>query len=364
MNTAEQKTAEASARFRAIREQQLNLSQPAPKPPKFRVLKRDEYRDRPPVQWLVKGVLAGALCVIFGEAKAGKTFAAVDIACAVSRGVPWQGRRTRKGRVIYVAAEDGIGVMRRLDAYALHHGEHDVEVIDAAPIINKPAEITELLRSIDKADLIVIDTLWRTLDGEENNENWRAFAAGCDELRRKTGALILVVHHSGWTNTGRTRGPSSMPAAIDVELKVEKVQIAPLKSEITISRCKHGPEGDKFACELVHVPLGVDDDGDEYGSGVCVPAALDVKQLGPDPDSDYEMAFWAALTEMPGGKLIDVRKAALELMPDAPKSSGRSSMSKAGKRLIARGAVLIAGDRIWRYDDPSADLLGESDAKD
>jgi hypothetical protein len=72
---------------------------------------------------LVEGILtAGAMGVIYGESNSGKTYLALDLACAVARGVPWLGRRTTRGAAIYVAAEGARTIERRVRAYRKHHG--------------------------------------------------------------------------------------------------------------------------------------------------------------------------------------------------------------------------------------------------
>ena len=59
-----------------------------------------------PPDELVEGVLTvGGGSVLYGDSNSGKTFFTIDLACAVARGVPWMGRRTEPGLVVYVAAE-------------------------------------------------------------------------------------------------------------------------------------------------------------------------------------------------------------------------------------------------------------------
>jgi hypothetical protein len=71
---------------------------------------------------LVEGILtAGAMGVIYGESNSGKTYLALDLACAVARGVPWLNRRTTQGAAIYVAAEGARTIERRVRAYRKHH---------------------------------------------------------------------------------------------------------------------------------------------------------------------------------------------------------------------------------------------------
>src|SRR4051794_20235136 len=63
---------------------------------------------------LVEGTLAaGGMSVIYGESGSGKTYLVLDLACRLSLGWDWLGRRTRKSLVVYVAAEAGTMILNR-----------------------------------------------------------------------------------------------------------------------------------------------------------------------------------------------------------------------------------------------------------
>ena len=51
----------------------------------------------------------------------GKTFIAIDVSFHIALGRPWTGRKTRQGCVVYVAAEGGRGVYKRLAALRKHY---------------------------------------------------------------------------------------------------------------------------------------------------------------------------------------------------------------------------------------------------
>ena len=72
---------------------------------------------------LVDGLLQrSGLSVIYGPTGSRKTFLALDIALSIARGVPWCGRDTEVGPVLYLAAEAGRTFQNRVYAYKLHHG--------------------------------------------------------------------------------------------------------------------------------------------------------------------------------------------------------------------------------------------------
>jgi RecA-family ATPase len=130
----------------------------------------------------------GALSVFYGDSNAGKTFVALDAVFAVATGQAWNGRRTKQGLVIYVAAEGGKKIRRRLAALAKRYEE---TCGDAAPtplfaIIRYPidlrssdADLDELLANIKEAERatghlcvwVVVDTLSRAMAGGDENSS-------------------------------------------------------------------------------------------------------------------------------------------------------------------------------------------------
>ena len=72
--------------------------------------------------------------------------------------------------------------------------------------------------------LIVIDTLNRNFGGADENstKDMTAFVSNLDLLRAEHGATILVIHHSGHTNSGRSRGSSVLYGAVDANMQVAR----------------------------------------------------------------------------------------------------------------------------------------------
>ena len=69
--------------------------------------------------WAVKGLVpAEGLGFIFGGSGAFKSFIALDYAMHRTYGMRWLGRKTAKATVVYLAAEGGAGLMRRIDRAA------------------------------------------------------------------------------------------------------------------------------------------------------------------------------------------------------------------------------------------------------
>jgi len=113
---------------------------------RFQVISAGEFGSGAPLEWIVRGILPRAeLAVVFGESGSGKSFITLDLCGAITRGVEWRGKRTRRGRVVYVCAEGAGGFKARLRAYA--HG-HSVELAELPAVI---ADAPNLLDPKDAA---------------------------------------------------------------------------------------------------------------------------------------------------------------------------------------------------------------------
>ena len=226
------------------------------------------------VRWIVKDILpAATLAVLFGESGSGKTFACYDLCAAVCRGVEWNGRRVTKGRVLYVVAEGVAGFVNRIKAYCHQQGispaDVDMDVIsDITPNLLEPAHITDLIKDIRQRqpyDLIVMDTFAQVMPGanENSGEDVGKALAECKRIHRHTGAMVLLVHHSGKDASKGARGWSGLRAAADVELEV--LRSDELRS-ISVTKLKDGQDGAQIGFKLHTVILGEDEDGDDITS--------------------------------------------------------------------------------------------------
>lgn len=226
------------------------------------------------VRWIVKDFLpAATLGVLFGESGSGKTFASYDLCAAVCRGIEWNGKRVTKGRVLYVVAEGVAGFVNRIKAYCHQQGikpsDVDMDVIsDLTPNLLEPAQITDLIKDIKQRepyDLIVMDTFAQVMPGanENSGEDVGKALAECKRIHRHTGAMVLLVHHSGKDASKGARGWSGLRAAADVELEV--LRSDELRS-ISVTKLKDGQDGANIGFKLHTVILGEDEDGDDITS--------------------------------------------------------------------------------------------------
>lgn len=226
------------------------------------------------VSWIVKDFLPHAqLGVLFGESGSGKSFLAYDLCVAISRGIEWNGRKVKKGRVLYVVAEGVAGYVNRIKAYCHQHAispfDIDIDVIsDMTPNLMEPVHVADLIKEATRHgpyDLIVMDTFAQVTPGanENSGEDMGKALAHCRRLHQATGAMVLLVHHSGKDTSKGARGWSGLRAAADVELEVNRLE--ELRS-VSVTKLKDGTDGFQIGFKLHTVVLGTDNDGDDITS--------------------------------------------------------------------------------------------------
>jgi len=257
---------------------------------RFTVVAASEFSGGAPLEWLVRKLLPRAeLAVVFGESGSGKSFLALDVCAAITRGVEWRSNRTVRGGVVYVCAEGARGFKTRLRAYA---HEHKVElaqlpaVIADAPNLLEPKDAAALTLAIiawtkkqGPIDVVVIDTLSATTPGgnENSGEDMGLVLSHCKLIHKETGALVILIHHSGKDTTRGARGWSGLRAAADAEIEIIRngdYRVA------NVTKMKDGTDGESFAFKLKVVPMGFDADGEEESS--CVVEHVDA---APAPES-------------------------------------------------------------------------------
>lgn len=257
---------------------------------RFQFLPADQFMQSRPARWIIKGLLPQAgLGVIYGESGSGKSFLVLDMMLAITRGTPWRQRRVAQGAVAYVVAEGAGGFRGRLQAYQRHVAESfgPFFVLGDAPNIVERKTIEDLVASllaIGPLSVIVLDTLAQVTPGanENSGEDMGRALANCRRIHQATGALVLLVHHSGKDATRGARGWSGLKAAADVELEVVRVDD---QRAVRVTKQKDGQDGEDLGFMLRPVVLGLDDDGDEVTS--CVVDHIEdgnpLSVLAPDP---------------------------------------------------------------------------------
>ena len=229
----------------------------------------DELPDRyEPPDELVEGVLtAGDGSVLYGDSNSGKTFLVIDMAASVARGVPWMGKRTEPGMVVYLAAESPASVRGRLQAYQKHHDckvpnfaivQSPIDLFDGNADTNRVITLVQQLERQrgQKVRLIVGDTLSRLSAGANENagQDMGLIVSRFDRIRTECKAHFLLIHHSGKAVAAGARGWSGIRAAIDTEIEISDSPSGRCM-EITKQR-DLGTKGERIGFRLDVVTLG------------------------------------------------------------------------------------------------------------
>ncbi|MDA9558246.1 helicase RepA family protein [Vibrio sp.] len=189
------------------------------------------------IDYLIDGLLPSkSFGVIYGPSGSFKSFLVMGLAAHISTGTDWDERRVRQAGVLYVVAEGGIGAPRRVKAW--EKAKNEGKSLENFFVVNEPIHIAnfaslnmmiETINHIEhtqktKIELIIFDTLARCFNGADENstKDMNLFVSGCDILKARTGATVLVVHHSGKNENNAARGSSALRAACDFEYKVTK----------------------------------------------------------------------------------------------------------------------------------------------
>jgi len=241
-----------------------------------RALAWPDLTKLPAPDYIVKGLIErGTLVEIYGPTQSGKSFLATDIALHVALGRQWCGHRVRQGGVLYVSAEGGTAIVKRLQAFAQHHGvafdDLDFRAVIASSNLLDQRGIDQLIvdaQSVPRLALVIIDTAARVMPGsKEDAEDMGRLVGACDAIRNATGAAVLLVHHTGKDEARGSRGSSVLPAAVDANLSVTKKEKI---STVELEKSRDGETGPVCSFGLKVINLGEDGDGDPITSCVVL----------------------------------------------------------------------------------------------
>lgn len=271
---------------------------------RFKVMYANDFAAGKPPVWIIKNILPQAgLAMLYGESGAGKTFFIIDLVMSITRGTPWRGHKVKQGTVVYIAAEGVGGFRKRLRAYAKHYGidlaRLPLGIIADAPNLLKDDYkiLSEQIVKWGDTQVIVIDTLAQATPGANENaaEDMGLAIDRCKRIHEATGALVILIHHSGKNAERGARGWSGIKAALDTEIEITRGKDGDGVAHIT--KQKDGEGGKRFPFRLQPVPLDIDEDGEIITS--CIVEALDAAVLNvKKPSGKWQKNVYYALHEL------------------------------------------------------------------
>ncbi len=209
----------------------------------------DEWNDMPELSpALIQGVLRqGHKMLIAGPSKAGKSYALIELCCAIAEGREWIGWECAQGKLLYVNLElDRASCLHRFkDVYAALGWEpRNRRNIDIWNLRGKSVPMDKLapklIRRAAKKNYIaiIIDPIYKVITGDENSADQMArFCNQFDLVCSELGAAVIYCHHHSKGTQGQKRSmdrasgsgvfardPDALLDLIELELTEELLQ--------------------------------------------------------------------------------------------------------------------------------------------
>jgi hypothetical protein len=347
--------------------------------PRFKVFYAGDAEPTEGGNDFVEGLLVqNSLALFYGASGCGKSFIATDIALHVAAGMPWQGREVDQGAVLYIPLEGGGAFRNRVAAWLEHHripaDNLPFAYMPATLDIMSNAEIGAVIAAADEVrqrtgtqlQLIVVDTLSRALaGGDENNpKDMGAAVRGLDKIREATGACILTIHHQGKDAQRGARGHSSLRAAVDTEVAVDRPEGSP-SGTVRITKSRDFADDGRFSFSLTTIDLGVNRRGKPLTSCVAIPADEPPLTKGPRLKGAPEIARRALMNALakdgvrvtrdgvPNIPTVSMERWKVEAYSmgiaggDTSSDARRKAFTRAVQKLCGDGIAAVRDDVAW-----------------
>jgi KaiC/GvpD/RAD55 family RecA-like ATPase len=327
--------------------------------------------------YLVKGFIGqrDVACVI-GAPGVGKSVFAPDLAYAVAQGREFHGRRVKRGKVFYVAAEDHHGMQTRLTALLDRYGDaEDLTLVGGVSDLLNPDKnsmwsphmrvLAEAVKA-EKPSMVVIDTLAMSFPGlEENNAEGMGRVMAVARKLTQWGAAVLLVHHDTKDGSnGLPRGHSLLNGALDVSLHLTRATSGVVSGRLTKNR--NGGTDLELAFRIRGAEIGIDEDGDPITAAIADPVAPGSDETEDRLPPAQSAALASILGMMPedssGVDAAEWKRAAQDddRITSAEKPDARRrAVSQALTNLLRRGKVTISDGRIHLPEPNFASLLDD-----
>ena len=194
--------------------------------PKLRLLTPEDCKAAVVPDYLVKNVIGqGDVGCIFGHPGAGKSVLAPYLGYMVAQGKPVFGKRTRKGVVLYAAAENEHGMLKRVEGLMQVHGPAPgFFVVGGVSDLTDPDQVAELAAYVHdhKPALVIVDTVRLAFPvGDENTSE--GLGPVITQARRiaMRGCAVALIHHPAKADNATTpSGWGGFNGALDWSLQL------------------------------------------------------------------------------------------------------------------------------------------------
>lgn len=186
--------------------------------------------DGPEKDWLVEPILPrGRQVATYSRAKTGKSLLALEVAAALATGRPVLGHHTHDPtNVVYLDLEMTPDDLRERLLDLGYTPNHDMSLLHYYQLVDLPpldtaqggAQVVGLAKR-HQADLVVIDTMARAVEGEENSsDTYRDYDRHTGRRLKALGVTVWRLDHEGKNGTQGQRGSSSKDDDVDVVFRL------------------------------------------------------------------------------------------------------------------------------------------------
>lgn len=196
------------------------------------------------IYYIVEELLPqGGTSVFAGQPKVGKTTTVRDLIRCVAGGTPFLGRKTVKGKVVYLALEEKDAFLRKkFKKFALEELQN-IQITFWTSAKDKLDELQKIIEKY-KPSLLVVDTMYKFIPPvEDKYAEMVQVLAPFDELAREYGTHIMLIHHA---KKGESKGVESVlgstaiAGAFDTILTQRKQMIENEEHRIISSTNRYG----------------------------------------------------------------------------------------------------------------------------
>lgn len=203
------------------------------------------------VEWIIEPLLpARRLVAIYSAPKVGKSLILLECAYHISRGTKVLGvTPSRAYSVLYVDFENDLhgDIVPRLAAFGADPTQLDRLYYLSLPTLaglDSEKGATELMAAVQVygAEVVIIDTVSRSVDGEENeNDTWLKFYRQTGLRLKQAGVAMVRLDHTGKDETKGQRGGSAKGGDVDAVWKLSKIAEDHFRLECDMNRFPIAP---------------------------------------------------------------------------------------------------------------------------
>ena len=328
-------------------------------------------------RYLVEGrVPAAAAGALISDFSLGKTWLVIDLGLSVAFGRDWLGSATNQQPVIFLIAEGNRDFPMRLFGWLVEHGllpesattKDLFQALEGRVVVNKyPARFDDpdfeegIRGSIERvgAGLVIIDTLGKTLGGEQSendNDVANQITGMFSRIAIQADCTTIFTHHVGHRDDGRARGASAWAQGLDFEyvIKGKREELddgQPLT--LTTRKMRDGPMPTPVGFRLKKL-RGLSLAGANGAEATVFGSAAIEFVKAPQPLLGTDARVFHFVEENPGCTKLRVRAGVF---------GGHNKVDRALEELMQKGAIENQGSGSkhgyhaevgWRVDDQGA----------